>query len=151
MAQTGREREAVIQVANRLCLELGYPEAEGIVGETCGPGVGKPLDIERERLIAAVSQGLSRIAAAAKAGRSEGIPDTVVRALLGGAELVLRREMMMGKAADLKELLPSFVFLVTLPLLEQDKARKLADRTTTLLEEALADQDPADSRVNDLP
>jgi hypothetical protein len=140
--EAGKEREAVIQTADRLCADRGYTGGGETAVEARGPGMGEPLEPEKEQLIAAVRQSLARIAAAVGAGRAESA-DAAVGALLGGVELVLRRELTKGRSARLKELLPSFVFLVTLPIVEHEEARGLAARTSSLLEKALGDARPS--------
>jgi hypothetical protein len=137
--EAGEEREALTRFADRLCAELGYSEGEPVAVPTPATALGEPLDPEEEQLIAAVSQILARIAAAVGAGDSEGIADTAIRALLGGAEVVMRSELIKGRPIQLTELIPSFVFLVTLPLVDHDEAQALAERASVLLEQALGD------------
>ncbi len=49
----------------------------------------------------------------------------------------MRGELVMGNADRLPALMPSFVFLVVLPVVGQDRAFELSKRTSTLLEAAL--------------
>jgi hypothetical protein len=51
----------------------------------------------------------------------------------------MRGELVCGNAEQLPALLPGFVFLVTLPVVEQDKALQLSRRTARLVERALGD------------
>jgi hypothetical protein len=85
-------------------------------------------------LVAAVRNGLERVAMAAGAARQAAPAEEAVGAALDGAEMVVRGELVCGKPARVATLLPSFVFLVTLPLVEQDEALKLSRRTAELLE-----------------
>jgi hypothetical protein len=56
-----------------------------------------------------------------------------VRLALDGAELVMRGELIRGNGTRLGALVPSFVFLVTLPMVEQDEALALSQRAGELL------------------
>jgi hypothetical protein len=135
--EVGTERQALVAVADKLCAELGYA-GEDRLDDGRAPVFGEPLGPEAEQLIATLRASLARIAVAAGGGTIEDAAETAVRALLGGAVLVMRRELMLGKSGQLGELLPSFVFLVTLPLVEHCEAQQLADRTSSLLGEMLA-------------
>jgi hypothetical protein len=94
------------------------------------------LSEENERLVTDVSDSLARLAEAA---RTPGVKpsDAAERAVLGavaGAEFVMRSEVLNGRADRLGELLPSFVFLVTLPVLGKEEALKIAGRAEQLLD-----------------
>jgi hypothetical protein len=96
------------------------------------------LSPEEEAFVTSIRGCLAKIAAAATgAGRQEG--DNAVSVALDGAELVIRGELARGRSAQLASLVPSFVFLVTLPVLDQDRALELSHRATELIEEALED------------
>jgi hypothetical protein len=140
--RTGDQREALLRVADQLCAELGYAEGEEEVhgahsrpGGTSGRVMGV-LSPQDESLVATVRRGLAKVAAAAGAARSDGADQSAVSAALDGAELVMRGELARGNATQLPALMPSFVFLVTLPILEQDEALKLSWRTSELLDGA---------------
>jgi hypothetical protein len=49
----------------------------------------------------------------------------------------MRGELVSGNAARLPALMPSFVFLVTLPVVDQDRAIELSRKTARLVEGAL--------------
>jgi hypothetical protein len=141
---TGNEREALLRVADRISIELGYAEGE----ESSGPDsllegnqgtMAGILNSEDELLVLRMRQGLAKVAAAAGDGDSEGSSESAVRAALDGTELVMRGELVCGNAEQLPALLPGFVFLVTLPVVEQDKALQLSRRTARLVERALGD------------
>jgi hypothetical protein len=89
---------------------------------------------EDEWLVRSFREFLARIAATLYDGR-EDPPLGSVEAALDGAEMVMRGELASGGAARLPRLLPSFVFLVTLPIVDQDRALALSRRTTQLIEE----------------
>lgn len=139
----GNEREALLRVADQLCAELGYAEHEAEVPGTRPPlggdgsGVSGTLSPEDESLVATIRQSLAKVAAAVSAARRGGAPHSAVSAALDGAELVMRGELASGNAAQLPSLLPSFVFLVTLPVVGQDEALDLSRRTSELIEGAL--------------
>ena len=53
---------------------------------------------------------------------------------LDGAEFVVRGDILLGQSARLSQRLPSFVFLVLLPLLGKPEALRAADRAARLLD-----------------
>jgi hypothetical protein len=138
----GREREALLWVADQLSSELGYTADEDV------PGTHSPLDEEEEGmmgilnsedelLVATLRHRLAVVAAAVGARGSDGASSRAVGAALDGAELVMRGELLRGNGARLPALMPSFVFLVTLPLVDRDRALELSQRTARLVEGAL--------------
>jgi hypothetical protein len=138
----GNEREALLAVADQLSSELGYAEGQE------PPGAGSPLggegpmagilDSEDELLVARVRSGLAKVAAALNGESSAGASRSAVGAALDGAEMVMRGELVSGNAARLPALMPSFVFLVALPLVDQDRALELSQRSAQLVENALS-------------
>jgi hypothetical protein len=98
------------------------------------------LSPEDEQLVRQVRWGLARLAAAVGAAAPPAeAPENAVRVALDGAELVMRGELIRGNGNQLGALMPSFVFLVTLPMLEQDEALELSIRTSALIEWELGD------------
>jgi hypothetical protein len=96
------------------------------------------LSPEDESLVAAIRRDLAKVAAAAGAERRRSAPQKgEVDAALDHAELVMRGELAGGNAEQLPALMPSFVFLVTLPIVKQDEALDLSRRTSELIEGAL--------------
>ena len=95
------------------------------------------LNSEDELLVARVRSGLAKVAAALGSESLEGASRSAVGAALGGAEMVMRGELVSGNAARLPALMPSFVFLVALPVVDQDRALELSRRTERLVEGAL--------------
>lgn len=140
--RAGDQREALLRVADRLCAELGYADSEEEVDGARSPlggsggGVGEVLSPEDESLVATVRRALAKVAVAAGAARPEA-DRSAVSAALDGAELVMRGELARGNATQLRALMPSFVFLVTLPVVEQDEALELSRRTSELIDGAL--------------
>jgi hypothetical protein len=138
--QAGAEREALLRVADRLCAELGYdgneevPDAPSPLGAGAAGGQLGPLSPEDESLVAKLRQGLARIAAAVSGAVPGDGPQRSVGGALDGAELVMRGAMASGNAEQLPSLMPSFVFLVALPIVKQDRALELSHRTSELLE-----------------
>ncbi len=141
----GTEREALLRLAEQLCGELGYAHLQG--GETAEAQdlasgereamVGM-LSPEDEELVKEMRLGLARLAAAVGAGAPPtGAPKSAVRVALDGAELVMRGELIRGNGTQLGALIPSFVFLITLPMVEQDEALGLSQRTSALIEQEL--------------
>lgn len=130
----GNEREALLRVARRLSVELGYTDGEETpcadstlreVGVMAGI-----LDSEDELLVDTVRQDLAKVAAALDGtGRSK----SAVGATLDGVEMVMRGELVSGNGRQLLGLMPSFVFLVALTVVDQDRALRLARRTEEIL------------------
>jgi hypothetical protein len=138
----GNEREALLRLADQLSIELGYAEAEEIPGAHSPLGgeegaMAGILNSEDELLVARVRLGLAKVAAALGGEGPDGASGSAVGAALDGAEMVMRGELVMGNAAQLPALMPSFVFLVTLPVVDQDRALELSRRTARLVEGAL--------------
>lgn len=137
----GEEREALAAIGDRLCAELGYPSPADPAGAALERAAGNPvpfaelLSPEDELLVAAARRSLIRLAASLLAEHSPAILDTSLRALLDGSELVMRSELAAGNS--LLPLMPSFVYLIVLPMLSQDEAVALSRRTASLLEEGL--------------
>jgi hypothetical protein len=135
----GRDREALPEVANRLSVELGYTEGEELPGAHSTLGIEEAmagiLNSEDELLVAGVRRGLARVAAALGGEGSEaGTSGRAVRAALDGAEMAMRGELVRGKDERLPAMMPSFVFLVALTVVDQDRALELSRRTEELLE-----------------
>lgn len=136
--QAGNE---LLRVADQLCAELGYaaggaeaPGASSAVDDKWGmKGI---LSSEDEALVLKMRAGLTRIAAAAGGARPEGMPEGAIGTVLDGAEMVMRGELMRGNSAQLPTLMPSFVFLVALVVVDQDRALELSERTVELIEGA---------------
>lgn len=139
--------EALLRVADQLSTELGYeegaeiPGADSPLGGEEGPLVGM-LNTDDELLVARVRLGLAKVAAALGDESSDGAPASAIGAALDGAEMVIRGELLRGNAARLPELMPSFVFLVTLPVVDQDRALELSKRAALLIEGALGEGRP---------
>jgi hypothetical protein len=139
----GEGSKVLVEVMDVLCAELGYLGGEA---DCSGPGstlsgggsaAAGPLAPEDEALVGTMRRGLARVAAAAGAAKPESAPMRGVCAALDGAELVIRGELVSGNAERLPSLMPSFVFLVTLPIVEQDEALELSRRTSQLIEQEL--------------
>lgn len=137
----GNEREALLRVADRLCVELGDPMAEApdpgpLLANGTGASAEALIHPEDEALVRAVRERLAKVAAGVSG--SEAGDGDAVRTALDGAELVIRGELVRGNAARLPELLPSFVFLVALPVTDQARAVELSRRAQQLVEDETA-------------
>jgi hypothetical protein len=136
--QAGDQGEVLLRVTDRLLDELasatplGAPGARSTLGDE-GVMAGI-LGADEEQLVRRVRESLARIAAMLDTGH-EDPPIPAVAAALGGAEMVMRGELVSGGAGRLPRLLPSFVFLVALPIVEQDRALVLSRRTSELIAE----------------
>jgi hypothetical protein len=135
------EREGLRRAADQLCAELGYsgageapPRANSLLAEGDAESILGSLSPEDESLVAAIRRSLAKLAAAVAAGSPTGVPRSEVGALLDATELVMRAELARAHAKQLPDLLPSFVFLVTLPIVGQDEALELSQRAARLVE-----------------
>jgi hypothetical protein len=137
----GNERDALLRAADQLSIELGYDGREEPPGARSPLGGEGPmagiLNSEDELLVAGVRRGLAKVAAALDGEAAEGTSECAVGAALDGAEMVIRGELVSGNADRLPALMPSFVFLVALPMVDQDRAIELSRRTEQLVERAL--------------
>jgi len=137
--QAGNYGEVLIQVADELCLELGFigtgevPGARSSLGEE-GVMAGI-LSVAEESLVTRLRISLARLSTALGAGVA-GRGGRAVEAALDGAEMVVRGELVSGNADQLERLMPSFVFLVALPVVEQDRALALSRRAAELITKA---------------
>jgi hypothetical protein len=140
---TGSERETLRAVVDHLSIGLGYPDvAEELFGTSSllGTGTFGTLSNEDERLVVAIRNGLTRLASAIGAAKAPGGPKRrAVEVALDGAELVVRGELVQGNQSQLGALIPSLVFMVTVPIIEQDEAIELSRRTSALIQRTLAD------------
>lgn len=130
----------MLEVADQLCAELGYAKRGQVPGARSVLGVkgvmGGILTPEEEALARRMREGLARIAAALGFD-GKGERARIVAVALDGAEMALRGELVSGNADQLPQLLPSLVFLITLPLVDQDRALELSHRTAELIAVAL--------------
>jgi hypothetical protein len=138
-----KEPGAPLRALERLCAELGYESgAEGVDdGDSSALLRGRnsilgSLSAEDEALVEAIRQGLARLATAigGEGRREERVSGVGI--VLDGTELMVRSELVRGQADRLPSLLPGFVFLVALAIVEQDEALRLSRRTSELIEGA---------------
>jgi hypothetical protein len=139
----GDERELLLRIANQLCSELGRrPSSEWLsvasptFGERGSHTAAAGLSRGDEELVRTMRQALAEVAGAADTGRLAAERRNSVRAALDGAELVVRGELAMGGRDQVRMLLPSFVFLIALPILQQDDALAISRRARELVEQA---------------
>jgi hypothetical protein len=137
----GNYGEVLLQVADELCAELEFAESGPVPGARSVLGVkgvmGGILRPEDEALARRVREGLARIAAAL-GHTAEGPHSRAVAVALDGSEMALRGELAGGNGRELPRLMPSLVFLVALPLVNEDRALRLSRRTAQLIAEGLS-------------
>lgn len=133
----GNEGAALLRVMDELCAELGAVSADeaGLRPGSRRSGPTPGLGAEDESLIETMMDGLAGLAAAAGGASANSTTRRAVAPALAGVELVIRGELMMGTPERLSALMPSFVFVVTLPVVEQDRALELSQRAAQLVEE----------------
>jgi hypothetical protein len=129
----------LLRVVDQLCAELGGTAVreDDLDSPLNRDGMSGLLTPEEESLVARLRRGLAKVAAAVSAKEPDDGPKAAVRAALDGAEMVMRGELASGNAEQLPSLMPSFVFMVTLPAVDQDGALDLSRRTAELIEREL--------------
>lgn len=139
----GGYSEALIGATDRLCAEIGA----GGSGETEATDptlaetrlMGGVLGAEDDLLVRRLRATLARIAATLRASEPDFSHPLIIQMVLDGAEMMMRGEILKGNRERLSQLMPDFVFLVALPIVDQDRALELSRRATELIEAALAD------------
>jgi hypothetical protein len=137
----GDEGAPLLRVVDLLCAELRSRDGDIDPGDRwsaqSGPSEDRSpvLSAEDESLVAQIVTGLREVASAAGAEKGDKAPGVAVMAALDGVELVIRGELVMGSAERLPDLMPGFVFLVTQPIIEQDRALELSRRAAELIDE----------------
>jgi hypothetical protein len=136
--EAGDRREILRRLADRIGAEFAVDGCADL------PGAGSSLrergwmigglDPEAEALVTELRHALTRIAAALSAEVGDLSPQ-VVQTALDGAEFVVRQEFASGNSARVLELMPSFVFLVTVSTVDRDRAFDLSRRTADLIAE----------------
>jgi hypothetical protein len=130
--------EALRQVAEQLCAEMSPATALDVAGieaifdgEDLMRGV---FGTEDESLVRELRRALVRVAATLGAD-AEDAQLRRMRAAIDGAEMAARSEILAGNAWRLPHLLPSLVFMVSLSIVEQDRALKLSQRAAELVDQ----------------
>ena len=124
-------------MVDQLCAELPAGNAQKVAkieaaleGEGLMKGV---LGLEDESLVSGLRRALVKVAAALDADPEDAHLNRV-RFAIDSAEMATLGELMAGNASRLPRLLPSFVFMVALPVAGQDLALKLSQRAAELVD-----------------
>jgi hypothetical protein len=125
---TRRERIALVRAVHQLSAEVSNTP----------PEVNPVEPVSDEELVLAVRRGLERIVISLVDGidHEHGNRQVAIAAALDGAEAVMRGEMALRNHARLPSLLPAFVFLVSLPVSDHERALELSKRCSQLLRES---------------
>jgi hypothetical protein len=116
--------------------DLGWPSAAPSFETRSDLISATSLGPQEEEFAAAMRAALAEVARAGGAGSLEEPKERGVLAALDGAELVTRGQLAVGSPEQLRVLIPSFIFLVVLPILQQDDALALSERAKQLIEKA---------------
>ncbi|HWB68960.1 MAG TPA: hypothetical protein VG518_03195 [Solirubrobacterales bacterium] len=134
---SGDERKELLAVADQLSRELGFADTGEPLGGHSRIGADRSriwkLDPADEALIERMRYGLAKIAAAAAAADSRAAHSETLGLALDFAETTIRGELVTGNAAELPMLLPSFVFLVAVSVVDRDRALELSRRAGELV------------------
>jgi hypothetical protein len=125
----GIERRRLIQVLSDLSNE-GCTEAPARHRQAETHASNSRLD-QDEQLVTELRAGLARLA---ERRSGEPVEPLALQGALEGAEFVVRSDILSGQSARLPQRLPSFVFLVLLPLLGKPEALRAADQAARLLD-----------------
>lgn len=128
---------------DRLCAELdatgsGYAAVASSTLAEKGLA-GSALSAEDDLLVRRLRAGLTKIATALGGFEPDFSHPLIVQMVLDGAEMMMRGEILKGNRERLSQMVPDFVFLVALPIADQDRALELSRRASELIEAALAD------------
>jgi hypothetical protein len=134
----GQEKDRLVGAIAALRAELdpgGLGRAPGGPGERPRARLENSLGAEEEDLIATIVGALAGLAAAAAAvhPRSVPPPPSATIGALGGAEWVMRATFVDGRAMRIGEVVPDFVYLVTLPFVGEAEALRLWRRAQELV------------------
>ncbi len=101
------------------------------------PRANQLLGSEEEELVRELGRSLSELAATAASAHPPAVapPASVTLGSVGGAEWVMRSALQAERPERLQELVPDFVYLVTLPYLERAGALSAAARSRELIEQ----------------
>ena len=135
----------LLRVVDRIRRELG-PECPGdwlsvaaptlVASDRAGWPAADP-DRRNEAFVGAFRRALAGVAAAAGATTLADERQRAVCVALDGVELVTRTQLAMDQPAELRKLLPSFVYLVALPVVQQDEALALSELAAELVRKGL--------------
>jgi hypothetical protein len=137
----GDEGAALLRIVRQLAREMGsasgrrWPAAASL-GTRSYLLPGTDLGPQEEDFVAAMRAALAEVAEAAGAGSLAQPRERAVIAALDGAELVTRGQLAVGRPEQLRGLLPSFIFLLALPIMQQNDALATSERARNLIEEA---------------
>jgi hypothetical protein len=133
-ALKGTERKRLLRVLSDLSEGEGN-EARAQHGRAEELAAKRPFDArlgeDDEQLVTELRVGLAKLAGSRQ---GEPVDAAAVQGALDGAEFVVRGDLLSGQSARLPQLLPSFVFLVLLPLLGKPEALRAAERAARLLD-----------------
>jgi AcrR family transcriptional regulator len=117
---------AIVAILELLAARPGFAYISFICARQMGPSsLGEGLETGA-RLLSAMLERLR------DEGEGAG-PAAAARGALGGAEAVVRREIVAGRIDQLPRHLPDFVYAATVPFLGQEEALRLARRGRELL------------------
>jgi hypothetical protein len=142
---TGDEGRALLGIVGEICSELGsggrrewLSAAPPAFGARDGHWAGADLSQKDEALVAEMRKALAELAGAAGAASLAEQRQLTTRTALDGAELMIRGQLAMKSPEQLRLLLPSFVFLIVLPILQQDEALAISRRVGEMVEARIA-------------
>ena len=119
---------AIMAILELLAARPGFAYISFIGARQMAPtSLGEGLETGA-RLLSAMLERLRE-----EGGSLAAVPASAARAALGGAEAVVRREIVAGRAQTLPRHLPDFVYAATVPFLGQEEALRLARRGEELL------------------
>lgn len=128
------ERRRLLRALNELCEEREtWPRGDELHAEALPEHwpLAARLNGEDEQLVARLRAGLAKLAGSLRGEPFEAA--AAVHRALDGAESVMRRDCARGQSGRLPQLLPSFAYLVVLPLGGPAEALRVSERAARLL------------------
>jgi hypothetical protein len=134
----GQDRDRLLRAIARLTAEIdGSDKAGAPIGADQWREQALFVDLSDadEALVRELGESLARLASASSTLEPAAAPpSSAVSLAIGGAEILMRSELITGRGEQLERLLPGFAYMVTLPYVGQAKALSLSRRTADLLE-----------------
>ena len=119
---------AIVEILKLMAANPAYAHLAYIAGRQMAPPSVRSVYVSGTQLLVAM---LERLWESSSADQQ---PDKAALGVLGGAEAVVRREIVAGRSERLPALAPDFVYIATVPFLGQEEALRLTRLAVQLLD-----------------
>lgn len=138
----GADLESLLRGVEAIYADLAEPGPDDEPLPADIDDCGHPLDPEAEAQVEAVLRTLWRIGRAARRNAILVPPTNALGGALGGANLLMRSDLIVGPAPRIAARLPAFVYLTTLIFLDRPEAERRSLEVEALVEaEGFGDTD----------